>query len=118
MKKLGFILVVLQFCSFSVFAVEPTENVAVILQKKLNEMHTMKAYFSQVVRAKNRTVSRSSGTMALLRPGKFRWETTKPMKQVVIADGKQLWIYEAALEQVTVSKQAKFVGGACWFIFE
>lgn len=81
------------------------------LQIKLNAISTMSAHFSQVVKARNREVSRSSGTMALQRPGHFRWKTTSPMEQLIVADGQHMWIYDVALEQVTVKKQEKGLGG-------
>jgi outer membrane lipoprotein carrier protein len=81
------------------------------LQNKLNAIHSMTASFKQVVKAKKREVSRSSGTMALERPGRFRWETKEPMEQLVVADGKNMWVYDVDLEQVTVKKQAKGLGG-------
>ena len=81
------------------------------LQVKLNAIHTMSATFNQVVSAKKRDISHSSGTMALSRPGHFRWETEKPLAQWVIADGQRLWVYDIDLEQVTVKKQDKELGG-------
>lgn len=81
------------------------------LQSKLNAIRTMTATFNQVVMAKKHQVSRSSGTMALFRPGRFRWQTKRPMEQLVIADGKHLWIYDVDLDQVTVKKQDKGLGG-------
>lgn len=81
------------------------------LQSKLNAIHTMSAAFSQVVNANKREVSRSSGTMALSRPGHFLWHTKKPMEQLVLADGQHLWVYDVELEQVTVKKQEKGLGG-------
>ena len=87
------------------------DEVSSVLQAKLNAIRTMNASFNQVVKAKKNEVSRSSGTMALSRPGRFRWETKHPMEQLVIADGKQLWIYDVDLEQVTVKKQEQGVGG-------
>ncbi len=33
------------------------------------------------------------------------------MEQIIIADGKTLWIYDVELEQVTVKKQEKSIGG-------
>ena len=81
------------------------------LQERLNKMSTMKANFKQVVRTDKRVVSSSSGTMAMQRPGKFRWKTISPMEQLVIADGKKLWVYDIELEQVTVKKQTKGIGG-------
>jgi outer membrane lipoprotein carrier protein len=81
------------------------------LQTKLNAIRTMNASFSQVVSAKHREISRSSGTMALARPGRFRWDTKRPMAQLVLADGQQLWVYDVDLEQVSVRKQEKGLGG-------
>ena len=66
------------------------DTVSDALQAKLNAVRTMSATFHQVVNAKNRELSRSSGTMALSRPGHFRWQTEKPMEQWVIADGRHL----------------------------
>ncbi|WP_133129620.1 outer membrane lipoprotein chaperone LolA [Legionella yabuuchiae] len=87
------------------------EEASAILQKKLNAIQTMSASFKQVVQAKQRELSSSSGTMALSRPGRFRWDTKEPMAQLVVADGNKLWIYDKELEQVTVKKQQKGIGG-------
>jgi outer membrane lipoprotein carrier protein len=82
-----------------------------ILQAKLNSIRSMTASFKQVVKAKSHVVSRSSGTMALARPGRFRWQTKEPMPQLMIADGQRIWVYDKDLEQVTVKKQQKGLGG-------
>ncbi len=87
------------------------KTAAVTLQHKLNSLHSMSANFSQVIRAKNRIISRLTGRMALQRPGKFRWDTKEPMAQLVIADSRRVWIYDVDLEQVTVKKQVKGLGG-------
>jgi len=105
MKKMAMVL--LLACSASVFA----ETAAELLQNKLNAMHSMTAQFSQVVKAKKHQVSSSSGTMALERPGRFRWQTREPMEQLVVADGQKMWVYDVDLEQVTVKKQDKGLGG-------
>lgn len=82
-----------------------------LLQSKLNAIKTMSASFNQVVQANKREVSHSSGTMALSRPGRFRWQTISPMEQLVIADGRHLWVYDIDLEQVTQKKQDQGLGG-------
>ena len=51
-----------------------------------------------------RVVDRSSGTFAFARPGKFRWAYEKPHKQLLVADGVKLWIYDPDLQQVTVKR--------------
>ncbi|WP_133126906.1 outer membrane lipoprotein chaperone LolA [Legionella nagasakiensis] len=105
MKK--FALFVLLFCLQKAFCGTASDN----LQEKLNSIKTMSADFSQVVKAKKRKVSSSSGTMAMERPGRFRWQTKSPMPQLVVADGERLWVYDVDLEQVTVRKQEKGIGG-------
>src|SRR5580704_14348669 len=105
MKKI-FLGLLLAFSGF-VFS----QTSAELLQTKLNAIRSMTANFNQVVKAKNREVSRSSGIMALERPGRFRWQTKSPMEQLVVADGQKMWIYDVDLEQVTVKKQGKGLGG-------
>jgi len=51
-----------------------------------------------------KVVDRSSGTLAFARPGKFRWVYEKPHRQVLVADGSKLWIYDPDLAQVTVKR--------------
>lgn len=84
-----------------------SETPDVLLQTKLNSIRSMTAVFKQSVKAKHRVVSRSSGTMALQRPGRFRWQTLQPMAQLMVADGQKIWIYDKDLEQVTVKTQKK-----------
>ena len=105
MKKT--VMAVFLTCSLSVSA----ESAGDLLQTKLNAIHSMSAHFSQVVKAKQRVVSRSSGSMALERPGRFRWQTQSPMSQLMIADGRRMWVYDADLEQVTVKPQGRGMGG-------
>ncbi|KTD03507.1 outer membrane lipoprotein chaperone LolA [Fluoribacter gormanii] len=88
-----------------------SETPDVLLQTKLNSIRSMTAVFKQSVKAKHRVVSRSSGTMALQRPGRFRWQTLQPMAQLMVADGQKIWVYDKDLEQVTVKTQKKGLGG-------
>ncbi len=37
----------------------------------------------------------------MMRPGKFRWEVDSPNKQIIIANGSTLWIYDVDLQQAT-----------------
>jgi outer membrane lipoprotein carrier protein len=47
----------------------------------------------------------SSGRVALSAPRQFRWEYTKPYPQLIVADGRKVWVYDPDLEQVTVRAQ-------------
>lgn len=47
----------------------------------------------------------ASGTVALSAPRLFRWQYTKPYPQVIVADGRTVWVYEPDLQQVTKRAQ-------------
>lgn len=46
------------------------------------------------------------GTMAIQRPDRFRWVYETPYRQIIVADGEDLWVYDVALEQVSVRPMA------------
>ena len=105
MKKIVFMILLLP--SKILFS----QTAAELLQNKLNAIRSMSASFNQVVKVKRRLVSTASGTMALQRPGHFRWQTRSPLEQLLVADGSTIWVYDKDLEQVVVKKQAKGLGG-------
>lgn len=77
----------------------------------LNSVQTMRASFLQIVYDnRGKAVQQSHGRMSLARPGKFRWEVTKPIPQVIIANESRLWIYDPDLEQVTIRSLKKAAG--------
>jgi len=71
------------------------------------DLHALSGQFSQTLTdpngSKNQT---SSGTLLLQAPRQFRWDTTAPYKQTIVADGSRVWLYDPDLEQVTVRKQS------------
>ncbi|MDF1647119.1 MAG: outer membrane lipoprotein chaperone LolA [Legionellaceae bacterium] len=88
------------------------ETAGEVLWDKMRHITSMKASFKQKVSIKKRVLSESSGSMALERPGHFRWQTKEPMEQLLIADGKKFWTYDIELEQVTVRQQSEVTGAA------
>ena len=73
---------------------------------------TAEADFTQTVADKNgRVTQQASGRMAFARPGKFRWDYSKPYEQVIVGDGVKLWLYDADLEQVTVKSLGDVIAG-------
>ncbi|MEK6731946.1 MAG: outer membrane lipoprotein chaperone LolA [Pseudomonadota bacterium] len=73
------------------------------LQNRLSSFTSMQANFSQtVVSDSGKILQKLTGKMAISRPGKFYWHVQKPMEQIIVTNGQQLWIYEPDLEQVTV----------------
>jgi len=76
------------------------------LTQTLENLKTFQADFTQLIQDKHgNTLQESSGRMALKRPGLFRWDTLKPNQQLIIADGKSIWIYDKDLQEVTKQKQ-------------
>jgi outer membrane lipoprotein carrier protein len=74
---------------------------------------TVRAAFTQTVTDKAaKVVSESGGAMQFSRPGRFRWEYTKPYQQLIVGDGKKLWIWDADLNQVTVKNLPEALGSS------
>jgi chaperone LolA len=48
----------------------------------------------------------SFGMLYVERPGKFHWTYWEPYAQVIVSDGRSLWIYDEDLEQVTIRDAA------------
>lgn len=64
------------------------------------------AHFEQrVFDLKGHERERTSGTLQLQAPRQFRWQVNSPAEQLIVADGRHLWIYDPDLEQVTVRSQ-------------
>ncbi len=78
-----------------------------LLRQFVTEVTTLSGHFEQsVLDADGVLVDASSGTVEIARPGRFRWTTSEPYEQWVIADGLNLWSYDVDLAQVTVKPQA------------
>jgi outer membrane lipoprotein carrier protein len=76
------------------------------LVQLLNNIHTMQATFKQfmVNNAGAPVGQKTSGQMALVRPGKFRWEAIQPSKQLIIVNDNKVMIYDVDLEQIIKRK--------------
>lgn len=58
-------------------------------------------FAQQVFDQKGKLKESSSGRVALSAPRLFRWEYVKPYPQLIVADGKTVWVYDPDLQQVT-----------------
>lgn len=73
------------------------------LRAFLADLRTLEARFVQQRFDESGTlVERSEGTLRLARPARFLWDYTTPLRQQVLSDGKQVYIHDVELEQVTV----------------
>jgi outer membrane lipoprotein carrier protein len=80
------------------------------LKSWLRDTRTLKADFAQSS-AGGIGGGKSQGTMAISRPGKFRWSISKPYNQLMVGDGSRIWLYDPELKQVIVRASQKALGG-------
>ncbi|HUX26160.1 MAG TPA: outer membrane lipoprotein chaperone LolA [Burkholderiales bacterium] len=67
-------------------------------------------FVQKVYNRKHKLTQEASGTLAFLRPGRFRWTYAKPYAQVIVGDGSKVWIYDEDLNQVTVRPLDRALG--------
>jgi outer membrane lipoprotein carrier protein len=81
------------------------------LQRFFNKVQRYSARFDQVTldEAMN-PIQESSGNLWIERPGKFRWNYTVPYEQIIVGDGKQVWVYDVELKQVAVRRMQGALG--------
>ncbi len=69
------------------------------------------AYFFQESTIKAMEITDvASGKIFVKRPGMMRWEYDKPDKQIIITNGKELWIYRPGDNQVMIGQAPSFFG--------
>lgn len=81
------------------WAADPLPPLLLQSLNKLNKMQGFSAIFNQTITYQNGTSNRYSGTIAVQRPGKFRWHYSKPYAQTYVSDGSTIWHYEPDLMQ-------------------
>lgn len=90
---------------------QAAESASTALSQLLKNMHSLQADFTQTIIEQNgKTSHKSKGHMMLQRPNQFRWDVLQPNRQLIVTNGKRLWIYEPELEQVTIRALAKAAG--------
>ena len=62
-------------------------------------------FTQQVFDSKGKRKEASSGRVAISAPRLFRWEYMKPYPQLIVADGKKVWVYDPDLKQASVRPQ-------------
>jgi chaperone LolA len=71
------------------------------LQTRYEATRSMRANFRQ--RVESPTLAKpleSHGTVLFERPNRMRWDYAPPEEQLIVGDGKTLWIYQPDLKQV------------------
>ncbi|MDN5875002.1 MAG: outer membrane lipoprotein chaperone LolA [Sinobacteraceae bacterium] len=97
----------------------PSANPAPALQHFINHVSTFSADFEQTQMDGNgRIIKQQSGQVWLQRAGsaqdngRFRWAYEKPYKQLIVCDGRRIWVYDPDLQQVTVRPAEQVLAGS------
>lgn len=89
------------------------EDATVRLRSFLHEVQSFDANFIQRrFDEGGREVETATGSFKLLRPGQFLWDYAEPFRQLIVSDGRQVWLYDVELEQVTVQTVDKALGSS------
>lgn len=84
----------------TIFTAHASDTAVTNLNNLLKNTKSMTANFSQTTKTADRSQS-FSGSMALERGHKFRWETKSPSEQLIVVNGNTMWIYDKDLQQAT-----------------
>ena len=80
-----------------------TQTAAQALQKLLSPINSLSAEFTQQIKdLDNNEYQRLTGNLSLMKPNFLRWNVVSPMEQLVVSDGKLVWLYDPDLEQVVI----------------
>lgn len=81
------------------------------LRAFVKDVNSGKGAFTQTVTSPDGKRSRvSKGTLEFQRPNQFRFAYSTPTEQLIVGDGKQVWLYDVDLEQVTVQPMTEALG--------
>ncbi|WP_051786437.1 outer membrane lipoprotein chaperone LolA [Endozoicomonas numazuensis] len=75
------------------------------LAEKLEALKSLTAHFQQDAISSDGRSQTESGEMQMKRPDLFRWVTTEPYKQEIVAHGSKVWMVDSDLQQVIIQKQ-------------
>jgi len=103
MKKHARLSVLILCAGLSVISTAWADAATQRLEQFFKHVTSMSADFTQsIVSESQPTTQKSQGVLLMQRPGKFRWNYSKPFEQQIVADGKNLWVYDVEMEQVIV----------------
>ena len=81
------------------------------LREFVRDVKTGRSTFTQTVTAPDGAKKKSSsGSFEFARPNRFRFAYAKPFEQLIVADGRKVWIYDADLNHVSARKLSNALG--------
>lgn len=108
MRKQGLLIAGLLIIGTARAAQPVTDDGEALVNAFVNDVVTFGADFRQsLIDPDGVLLEKTSGTLEIQRPGRFRWVYEEPYEQWLVADGTNIWSYDVDLEQVTVKPQAE-----------
>ena len=81
------------------------------LRDFIRDVKSGRAQFTQTVTSPDGAKAKtSSGSFEFSRPNRFRFAYAKPFEQLIVADGRKVWIYDADLNQASSRKFSAALG--------
>jgi outer membrane lipoprotein carrier protein len=97
--------------SLSVLAGVAQADAVASLRAFVKDVQQARAQFTQSVTSPDgKKVRKSGGSLEFQRPDHFRFEYKIPLEQIIVGDGRQVWLYDADLNQVTVRPMGQAMG--------
>ncbi len=101
MRLLG-VVVLAMTCVLSLNAQADDSAAVKRLSSLLEKAQTLSGRFSQLtLDGSGSQLQETAGEFVLQRPGLFRWHTDAPQEQLLVSNGKTVWLYDPDLQQVT-----------------
>jgi outer membrane lipoprotein carrier protein len=70
------------------------------VETRYNRAQTLEVLFQETYSAPGQPRRAESGKLVLRKPGRMRWDYTNPQGKLFVSDGKWLWLYTPANNQV------------------
>ncbi|MBS0594031.1 MAG: outer membrane lipoprotein chaperone LolA [Proteobacteria bacterium] len=81
------------------------------LRDFVRDVKSGRAEFTQTVSSPDGARRKvSSGSFEFQRPDRFRFAYARPYEQLIVGDGRKVWIYDADLNQVSVRALSQAIG--------
>lgn len=99
--------------AFTSIANAATEEARARLDAFFSTVSSIQGSFTQeVFSKKGELIQKSTGDISMLRPGKFRWVYKTPDPQTIVGNGKNIWIHDEDLDQVTIKPMSEALSNA------
>jgi len=105
--KISFVLPIFLYLAASVAVANSSGPARTELERFAGNLDTLQAGFTQTVKSQDGSVQdQTHGQVWLQNPDKLRWLYAGEFPEIIVADGRNIWIYDEALDQVTIRPQS------------